>query len=127
VKIHGANDRAQEHQELGVGVRFLLRVQQIHAVSVAIDQLLCLPEPLIPRTAFRGGSPAVRSGRNALERFHDDHLVIAGQIGGFEERGEFELAGGDFVMAGLDRDAKAVQFPSRRRTCTPAQRRMAPK
>ena len=31
VHVHGADDRAQEHQELRVGVRVLLRVEQVDA------------------------------------------------------------------------------------------------
>ena len=36
--------------------------------------------------------------------------MIAGDVGSLEERRDFVLAGGDLVVAGLDRDAEPVQF-----------------
>ena len=46
--MHG---RAEE-QELQVLVRRVARLEQVAPVSVAIDQLLCLPEPLTPANGF---------------------------------------------------------------------------
>ena len=46
----------------------------------------------------------------AAHDLHDQVLVIGGEVAVFEERGEFVLAGGHFVVAGLDGDAELEQF-----------------
>ena len=48
--------------------------------------------------------------RDALEHFHDEHLVIGGDVGSLEDGGQFKLAGGHFVVAGLDGDAESIQL-----------------
>ena len=52
VDVDGADDRHQERQELGVGVRVVAGSSRFSPVSVAIDQLLCLPDPLMPANGF---------------------------------------------------------------------------
>ena len=46
-----------------------------------------------------------------LQRLHDDHLVIAGDVARLEERGDLVLAGRDLVVAGLDRHAQPIELP----------------
>jgi hypothetical protein len=43
---------------------------------------------------------AVAAG-DALERLHDEHVVVGGDVGVLEDRGELVLAGGDLVVAVL--------------------------
>ena len=51
--LTAADDRDQERQELGVRVRVVARVEEVLARRrCAIDQLLCLPEPLMPANGF---------------------------------------------------------------------------
>ena len=52
VDVDRPDDRQEEREELGVGVRVVARVEQVLAVVGAIDQLLCLPEPLMPANGF---------------------------------------------------------------------------
>ena len=80
-------------------------------VSVDIDQLLCLPEPLMPANGFSCSSAASPcSLGHPLERLHEEHLVVGGEVGVLEDRGDLVLARRHLVVAGLDRDAEAVQL-----------------
>jgi hypothetical protein len=79
-------------------------------VSVDIDQLLCLPEPLTPANGFSWRRPGGRSAGRPAERLHDEHLVVAGDVGVLEDRRELVLARRDLVVPGLDRDAEAVEL-----------------
>jgi hypothetical protein len=83
-------------------------------VSVDIDQLLCLPEPLMPANGF-SCSRQTRPYLSAVLRkdLHRQVLVIGRKIGVFENRGDFILAGGHFVVAGFDRNAELEQFKFR--------------
>ena len=48
--------------------------------------------------------------RHALQRDHDQLLMVGGQVGVLEDRGDFVLRRGDFVVPGLDRHAQLVQL-----------------
>ncbi len=76
-----------------------------------IDQLLCLPEPLMPANGFscKEAHEAVFVG-GAAQDFHREHLVIGGQVRVFEDGSDLVLAGGDFVVARLDRDRQLEHF-----------------
>ncbi len=79
--------------------------------SVPIDQLLCLPEPLMPANGFswiRNIRPCWR--REAPHQAHHDHVVVGPDRGGLVDRRHLELAGGHLVVAGLGRDAEAPQL-----------------
>jgi hypothetical protein len=78
-------------------------------VSVDIDQLLCLPEPLTPATAFRAAGSAGHGARPPSAGFHHQHLVIGGDVGTLKDRGNFVLTRGHFVVTCLDRHAEFVQ------------------
>ena len=52
VHVDAADDGQQERQELGVGMRVLPGSSRFSPWSVAIDQLLCLPLPLMPANGF---------------------------------------------------------------------------
>ena len=45
-----------------------------------------------------------------LQRHHDQLLVVGGDVGALEHRGQLELAGRDLVVAGLGRDAELEQL-----------------
>ena len=79
--------------------------------SVAIDQLLCLPEPLMPgeRLLVDEEHQAVLR-REPPHQAHDDHVVVRADRGRLVDRRHLELAGGDLVVAGLGRDAEAPQL-----------------
>ena len=80
-------------------------------VSVDIDQLLCLPEPFTPANGFSCSSAwRPYAGRHPLERLHQQHLVIAGDVAGLEQRRDLVLARRHLVVAGLDRHAEPVQL-----------------
>ncbi len=48
----GPDDGDAEDEELGVVVRVSPGLSRFSPASVAIDQLLCLPEPLMPANGF---------------------------------------------------------------------------
>ena len=79
--------------------------------SVLIDQLLCLPEPLIPANGFswiRNMSAVAR--REPAHRAHDDHVVVRPDGRRLEHRGHLELAGRDLVVARPGRDPEPPQL-----------------
>ena len=50
------------------------------------------------------------AARYFMDERHEQHIVVVGQIGLFEDRGELELVGGNLVVAGLGGYAEAVAF-----------------
>ena len=80
-------------------------------VSVDIDQLLCLPEPLMPANGFSCSRQrqAVLVG-DPPHDLHDQHAVVGGEVGVLEDRGDLVLAGGDLVVPRLDRHAELEQL-----------------
>ncbi len=80
-------------------------------VSVDIDQLLCLPEPLMPANGFSWNS-ATRPYFGAVRRMTSivSMLVVGGEVGVLEDRRDLVLAGGDLVVPGLDRHAQLEQL-----------------
>jgi hypothetical protein len=67
---------------------------------VDIDQLLCLPEPLMPAVLVGG----------AAEQFHRQHLMVGRQVRILEDRRELVLARRDFVVPRLDRHRQLDQL-----------------
>jgi hypothetical protein len=111
MSVHSPNHANQEDQELDVGVRLFAGSSRLTPVSVDIDQLLCLPEPLTPANGFSCRRPRGHGARPRIcKRFHDQHLVIAGDVGTLKDRGNFVLARGDFVVPCLDRHAEFVEL-----------------
>ena len=47
---------------------------------------------------------------DAAEGLHGEHLVIVGEVGAFEDGGDFILGGGHFVMARFDGNAELVEL-----------------
>ena len=79
--------------------------------SVAIDQLLCLPEPLIPANGFswiEEHQAVLR--REPPHQAHDDHVVVGPDRGRLVDRRHLELGRGDLVVARLGRDAEPPQL-----------------
>ncbi len=110
--VHGADDRCAEHQELGVLVRRVTGHQQVAPnCALPIEKLTCLPDPLTPANGFswnRHSMPCFLA--IGLEHGHQQLLVVGGDVGPLEHRGDLELAGGDLVVAGLGRDAELEQL-----------------
>ena len=108
--IHGVNDGAQRREEHGVLVRVLARIEQ---VALAVRKA---PVVVLARAVHTGKRLFVQQAhepvtvRHVAERFHDHHVVVASEVHVLENRGKFELRGGDFVMAGLGRDTEAPKF-----------------
>ena len=80
-------------------------------VSVAIDQLLCLPEPLMPANGFSCRS-AWRPwrGSDPPQGLHHDHLVVGGDVAGLEQWRDLELERRHLVVTGLDRHAEPPEL-----------------
>ncbi len=80
-------------------------------VSVAIDQLLCLPQPLTPANGFSCSS-ACRPWRGAT-RLRVSIISIwwsLRDVGDLEERGDLVLARRHLVVPGLDRHAERAEL-----------------
>jgi hypothetical protein len=80
-------------------------------VSVASDQLTCLPEPLIPAKGFscsRQAKPVAGATRRRVSItsiWWSDATLAVSKVGR-----DLELARGDLVVARLDRNAQAVEL-----------------
>ncbi len=75
------------------------------------DQLTCLPEPLTPANGFscsRQAMPYFSATRRSVIMIK--LLVVGGDVGRLEHRGDFVLCRSDFVVAGLDRNAQLEQL-----------------
>ena len=102
---------AQNTQELGV-LRAGCRPARAGCRRVQpIDQLTCLPEPLMPANGFscsRQAMPYFCATRCSVQ--HDHLLMIGGHVGIFVHRGQFVLGRRDFVVPRLDRHAQLEQL-----------------
>ncbi len=110
VGVDGVDDSAERGEEDGVLVRVLARVQQVHLAVVHG------PVVVLAGTVDAGERLFVQQADEAVavcdlaEHFHNLHVVVAGEVHFLEHRGEFELGRGDFVVAGLGRDAELPEF-----------------
>src|SRR5437016_91152 len=79
------------------------RVQEVGAGVGGHGPVTVLAAAVDPREGLLVQDALEAEARgDALESLHDQHLVVAGDVGGLEDRGQLELAGGDLVVAGLD-------------------------
>ena len=110
VHVDGPNHRHEEHEELHVGVGFLTRVEEVHP-GVGRDR----PVVVLARAVDAGEGLLVEQAHEPVMRgappqhVHHEHLVVGGDVGVLEDRGDLVLARGDLVVPGLDRDAQLVQ------------------
>ena len=81
------------------------------SAAIDIDQLQCLPEPLMPANGFSCSS-ACRPWRSATlaQRRHHELVVVDGDVGLLEDRRHLELARRDFVVPRHDRHAELVEL-----------------
>ena len=107
-----ADDGRAEHQELGVVVRGVARQQQIALGRVAEREVDVLARTVdaLERLLVEQTLHAVLVGQ-PFERRHQQLLVVGGDVGPLEHRRDLELAGGDFLMPGLRRNAELEQLP----------------
>ena len=104
----------QEHQELHVGVGVVLRIEQVdarvggHRPVVVLARAVDAGERLLVQQRLEAVAR-----RHPLERLHDQHLVIAGDVARLEQRGDLVLARRHLVVPGLDRHAEPVELPLR--------------
>ena len=109
--VDAADDRHQERQELGVGVRVVAGVEQVLAVVgrhrpvVVLARAVDAGERLLVdqehQPVLRGEPP---------HQAHHDHVVVGADRGGLVDRRHLELGRGDLVVARLGRDAEAPQL-----------------
>ena len=104
-------DGAQEHQELQVGVRLVLRVEEVgagigrHRPVDVLARAVHAGERLLVQRRLQ----AVARG-DALERLHQHHLMIARDMARLEERRDLVLARRHFVVPRLHRHAEPVEL-----------------
>ncbi len=76
-------------------------------MSVPIDQLLCLPDPLTPAKGFScSETNEPIPARGVLQDLHRDHLMVGAHVRVLEDGGHLVLVGGHLVVACLDRHAQ---------------------
>ncbi len=100
-----------EHQELSVFVRRVARIEQValrRAAERPVDVLAGAVDAG-ERLFVRQAGHAVLLG-HALQRDHDQLLMIGREVGRFEHRGNFVLGRGHFVVPGLHRNAELEQL-----------------
>ena len=110
--VDAADDRQQEREELRVGVRVVARIEEVLARRrCAIDQLLCLPEPLMPANGFswmRNIRPCCGASLRIVDitsMLWSEPTDVASNTGAISN-----CAGRDLVVARLGRDAQAPQL-----------------
>ena len=117
VLVHALQHRGEEDEEAQVLVRRLARLEQVDAVelvssaAIDIDQLQCLPEPLMPANGFSCSS-ACRPWRSATRRSiaMTSWLWSTAMSVSSKQRRHLELARRDFVVPRDDRHAELVQL-----------------
>ena len=112
--VHRAQHGGAEHEELDVVVRRVAGVQQVvpQVVAHAPVQVLAGAVDAGERLLVHQAGEAVLR-RHPPQHLHRHHLVIGGDVGVLEDRRDFELAGRDFVVPGLDRHADADRARAR--------------
>ena len=109
--VDRAQDRRAEHEELQVVVRVRARAEQVVPFVVAHR-----PVEVLARSVDAGERLLVQQAREAvlrrrpLHRLHRHHLMIGGEVGVLEHRGDFVLARRHFVVPGLHRHADFVEL-----------------
>ena len=93
-------------------MRRVARQQQIALGRVAEREVDVLARTVdaLERLLVEQALHAVLVGQ-PLERRHQQLLVVGGDVGPLEHRRDLELAGGDFLMPGLRRNAELEQLP----------------
>ena len=110
VSVDGVDDGAKRGEEHGILVRVLARVEQ---VALAVRER---PVVVLAGTVHAGERLFVQQAHETIlvghvaEHFHNHHVVVASEVHFLEHRGEFELRGRDFVVAGLRRNAELPEF-----------------
>ena len=80
---------------------FVVRHRPVEVLARAVDSR----EGLLVQEELQ----AIAAG-HALHGFHDKHVVVGGDVGVLEDRRDFVLRRGDFVVPGFDRNAELVKL-----------------
>ena len=102
----------QEDQELHVGVGVVRGSSRLtpgvggHRPVVVLARAVDAGERLLVQQRLEAVAR-----RHPLQRLHDEHLVVGGDVARLEERRDLVLAGRDLVVPGLDRHAEPVELP----------------
>ncbi len=107
IVINGTDDRDAEDEELSVVVGGFAGFEEVFAVGGLEGPVVVLAAAVDAGEGLfvEDGLHAVLE-RGAFERAHDEHLMIGGDVGRFVDGRKLVLAGGDFVVAGLDGDGE---------------------
>ncbi len=105
------DDRREEGQELGVGMRVVARVEKVLALVGAHRPVVVLAGAVDAgeRLLVDQQHEAVLLG-DPPHRAHHDHVVVRPDRGRLVDRRHLELARGDLVVAGLGRDAEPPEL-----------------
>jgi hypothetical protein len=109
--IHAPDDRQEEGQELGIGMRVVAGIEEVLPVVRGHRPVVVLAGAVDPRewllvdehhqVVLRGEPP---------HRAHHDHVVVRPDRCRLVHRRHLELARSDLVVTGLRRDAEAPQL-----------------
>ena len=110
VLIDSLYHRAEHSKEDGVLVRVCPRVEEVRAAVgdrpvVVLAAAVDARKGLLMQEADQ--SVAVR---HLAEHFHNQHIVVAGEVQFLEHGSQFELGGGHFVVPRLGGDPQFPQF-----------------
>ena len=109
--VHRLQHGAEEQQELGVLIRRLARLEQVHAGVGADRPVVVLAAAVYAGEGFfmQQAYHAVLSG-NLLHQLHGELIVIGRDVGSRIHRGQLMLTGRDFVVLGLRHDAELPEL-----------------
>ena len=108
VLADGADNGGTEDEELGVVMRRVAGIKEVFALVGGHGPVVVLTAAVDAgeRLFMEQADQAVLVG-GAPHHFHDHVLVIGGEVAVLEQRRQFVLAGGNFVVAGFDRERRA--------------------
>ena len=110
MQINRANDRAEDREELHVGVGIVARIKQIYAGVGGDGPVVVLARSIDARERLLMQKAAEAVALSSfLQNTHRDHLMIDGDICVLKGRCEFKLTRRDFVVASLDGNAQLEQ------------------
>ena len=111
VIVNGFDDSAQENQELGVCMWVLTRFKQVLPVIGGHGPVVVLAGAIDAgkRLFMEQANKSVAQG-DFFHRFHRQLVVVGGDVGGGEDRGQFMLRRCNLVVLGLGGDAELPQL-----------------
>ena len=111
IVVHGLDDGAEEEQELGVFIGGLAGLQQVGAGIGYHGPVVVLAAAVDSgKGLFVEQADHVKAAGYLLHQLHGELIVVRGDVGGGEHRGQLMLGGGGLVVLGFGHDSQAPQL-----------------